>query len=180
MPRRIISVALPWLQAEHRLRGEGQSGLDQPFAVVEHAQGTARLAGVNRAATKAGLSAGQALTDARAICPGIVTRPASSERLATFQTALTRWAERFSPLTSTDQSNALVLDATGCTHLFGGEAPMLEALTQALAEHGLTARAAMADTKGAAWALAHHGRQQIAPPGRTRQAIADLPTTALR
>ncbi|MEM7061477.1 MAG: DNA polymerase Y family protein, partial [Pseudomonadota bacterium] len=47
-------------------------------------------------------------------------------------------------------------------------------------EHGLTARAAMADTKGAAWALAHHGRQQIAPPGRTRQAIADLPTTALR
>ena len=180
MPRRIISVALPWLAAEHRLRIEGQSGLGRPFAVVETAQGTVRLAGVNRAAAQAGLGPGQTLTDARAILPDLLTRPASPERLATFHAALARWAERFSPLVGRDERDALVLDATGGSHLFGGEEAMLKTITAGLAEHGITARAAIADTKGAAWALAHYGTAVIAAPGRTRAALADLPTAALR
>ena len=182
MPRRIVSVALPWLAAEHRLRDEGQSGLDRPFAVAAQSGGALRLVGVNRAAARAGLFAGQGLADARAICPGLLSRPAAPERLDAFLRALTRWAERFSPLVGTDAANALVLDATGCAHLFGGEQAMLEAVVTALAGHGLAARAAMADTRGAAWALAHHGRDTItlAPPGRTRQAIGPLPVAALR
>ncbi|MEO1490552.1 MAG: DNA polymerase Y family protein [Pseudomonadota bacterium] len=181
MPRRIIAIALPWLLAEHRLRAEGQVGLATPFAVVSQAGGALRLAGVNAAAGAAGLSPGMALPDARAICPDLLTRTDVPERRAVFLAALTRWAERFSPLVGTDRADALVLDATGAAHLFGGESAMLAALTEALAGHGLTARAAMADTKGAAWALAHHGTAgTVAPPGRTRQAIGDLPVTALR
>ena len=180
MPRRIIAVALPWLAAEHRLRAEGQSGLDQPFAVVETAAGTVRLAGINQTAARAGLSAGQSLTDARAILPDVLTRPAAPERLTAFQGALARWAERFSPLVGRDERGALILDATGCAHLFGGEEAMLGAIRAGLADHGITARAAVADTKGAAWALAHYGKTLCAPPGRTRAALADLPTAALR
>lgn len=180
MPRRIISVALPWLAAEHRLRAEGRVGLEVPFGVVEHAQGTVRIVGVNRAAAQAGLTPGQGLADARAICPGLLTHTASADRLAAFLCALTRWAERFSPLVSTDQDNALVLDAAGCAHLFGGEEAMLDTITTALADHGLTARTAIADTKGAAWALAHHGPGGVALPGRTRQTLGSLPTSALR
>ena len=180
MPRRIIAAALPWLAAEHRLRAEGQSGLDTPFAVVDTAEGTVRLTGVNAAAAKQGLSPGQTLTDARAVHPGLLTRPAAPERLASFRAALARWAERFSPLVGQDQRDALILDATGAAHLFGGEEAMLTALTTGLAAHGITGRAAIADTKGAAWALAHYGAARIAEPGRTRAAVADLPTAALR
>jgi protein ImuB len=186
MRRRIVSVVLPWLAAEHRLRAEGQSGLDSPFAVVERAAGTLRLAGVNPAAARAGLAAGTGLSDARAICPGLLTRPAAPERLAAFVRALARWAERFSPLVGQEQVHgwgpSLALDATGVAHLFGGEGAMLDALVAAVAERGLTARAAVADTKGAAWALAHHraGPTFVAPPGRTRQAIGELPVAALR
>jgi len=184
MSRRIIAVALPWLAAEHRLRAEGQAHLGRPFAVVETAEGAVRLAGVNRAAGGLGLGPGQTLTDARAICPELLTRPASPERLGAFRLALARWAERFSPLTGHDARDALILDATGCAHLFGGEVAMLTAITTGLAEHGLTGRAAMADAKGAAWALAHYGQTPgetwLAPPGRNRAAIADLPTAALR
>ncbi|MEM7499540.1 MAG: DNA polymerase Y family protein [Pseudomonadota bacterium] len=77
---------------------------------------------------------------------------------------------------------ALILDATGCTHLFGGEAAMLETILAGLGGLGLTARAAMADSKGAAWALAEYGeaRIAIAPPGQNRASIADLPPAALR
>jgi protein ImuB len=182
MRRRIISVALPWLAAEHRLRVEGQPGLEAPFGVVERAAGTLRLAGVNRAGSAAGLGAGMGLSDARAVCPGLLTRPAAPERLAGFLGALARWAERFSPLVGQDLGPALALDATGVAHLFGGEQAMLRALVAALGEHGLTGRAAIADTKGAAWALAHHGGAvtAVAPPGQTRQAIGDLPVAALR
>jgi len=84
------------------------------------------------------------------------------------------------------EGDALVLDATGYAHIFGGEAAMLAALTEALAGHGLTARAAMADTKGAAWALAYFGGNGLAPArapaprGHTRAALASLPVAALR
>lgn len=180
MPRRIIATALPWLVAEYRLRADGQEGIDQPFAVVHSAEGTVRLAGVNRVAAKEGLAAGQSLTDARAICPGLVTREHGPERLATFRGVLARWAERFSPLVGGDAREALILDATGVAHLFGGEEAMLTAIQAALAQHGLTARGAIADTKGAAWALAHYGPRTIAEPGKTRAALADLPAAALR
>jgi protein ImuB len=59
---------------------------------------------------------------------------------------------------------------------------MLADIAEALAGHGLTARPAMADTRGAAWALAHFGAGPfaIARRGQTRAAIAALPVAALR
>jgi len=179
--RRIIAVALPHLAAEARLRREGQAGFPRPFAIAAKEGGALRLASVNPAAAALGLAPGLGLADARAICPALVTRPEEPERLAAFRHALARWAERFSPLVSTGGSS-LTLDATGGAHLFGGEAAMLAAIATALAAHGLTARPAMADTRGAAWALAHYGPDPlaIAPRGHTRAAIAALPVAALR
>jgi len=193
--RRIIAVALPHLAAEARLRREGQAGFPRPFVITGQEGGALRLTSVNPAAAAAGLAPGLGLADARAICPALVTRPAEPERLAAFRHALARWAERFSPLVSTGDStgdstggDTLTLDATGGAHLFGGEAAMLAAIATALAAHGLTARPAMADTRGAAWALAHFGGPDgprppafpIAPRGHTRAAIAALPVAALR
>ena len=55
-------------------------------------------------------------------------------------------------------------------------------LVARLTTAGLTARAAVADTPGAAHALARHAAAPIlaAPPGATAKAVADLPVTALR
>lgn len=180
--RRIIVIALPWLAAEHRLRIEGRPGIALPFAVVEQPAGALRLAGINPAASTAGLVMGQSLADARAICPALLTRPAVPEALDSFVRALCRWAERFSPLIGRDLGPSLVLDATGVAHLFGGEAAMLDTIIESFAEYGLTARAAFADSRGAAWALAHYGMEDriIAPPGHNRQAIGKLPVAALR
>ena len=213
MARRIIAVALPHLAAEARLRREGQAGFPHPFAIAEQQGGALRLTSVNPAAAALGLAPGLGLADARAICPALVTRPGEPERLAGFRRGLARWAERFSPIVSagddtggdtggTTGDDTLTLDATGGAHLFGGEAAMLAAIATALATHGLTAHPAIADTKGAAWALAHYlapGRAEpthasphasphtspqatfpIAPKGQTRAAIAALPVAALR
>jgi len=181
MARRIIAVALPHLAAEARLRREGQAGFPRPFAIAGQDGGALRLTSVNPVAAAFGLAPGLGLADARALCPTLITRPDEPERLAAFRRGLTRWAERFSPIVSME-GDSLTLDATGSAHLFGGEAAMLAAIANALAAHGLTARPAMADTRGAAWALAHFGNNllAIAPRGQTRAAIAALPVAALR
>lgn len=66
------------------------------------------------------------------------------------------WAGR--PL---HQPDALLCELTGVSHLFGGETGLLRAAESVLRREYLRGRFAIADTAGAAWALAHH------PPPQT-------------
>ena len=94
--RRILSLWFPRLAAERVLRGAaGLAG--QPLAVVAEARGALVLASLGAVAEAKGLRRGMALGDARAICPGLVTRPEDLWREAAFLDALRRWAGRFSP-----------------------------------------------------------------------------------
>ena len=63
-----------------------------------------------------------------------------------------------------------------------GEEPLLEDLVAGLNGSGFAARAAVADTPGAAHALARHGSRMVVVvlPGRTREALLPLPIAALR
>ena len=69
------------------------------------------------------------------------------------EAVLRRWAGRFSPLVAEEPSAGLMIDLTGCAHLFGGEAGVMAALEGDCADLGLTVSAAIADTPGAAWAV---------------------------
>ena len=75
--------------------------------------------------------------------------------------------QRFSPIVAVDPPDGLVIDSTGADHLHGGEAAMLDALLGRLVMSGVAARAAIADTRGAAHALARFAAAPtfIAPPG---------------
>ncbi|MDT8327293.1 MAG: DNA polymerase Y family protein, partial [Roseovarius sp.] len=73
---------------------------------------------------------------------------------AAFLRGLCRWAGRFSPWVGQQGKTGLVVDTTGSAHLFGGEAAMMQDLVQRAADLGLSARCGLADTVGAAWALA--------------------------
>jgi protein ImuB len=99
--------------------------------------------------------------------------------------ALAEWCVQFSPLVGIEEADTpecLLLDIAGCDHLFGGESAMAERVVGAFAGRGLVARVAIADTSGAAWAVAHYGRQTTAllPPGQHIQALQPLPVEALR
>jgi protein ImuB len=76
--------------------------------------------------------------------------------------------------------DGLVLDITGCAHLFGGEAALCRDLLARLAAQGLHARAAIADTVGCAFAVARHGAASLVSPDQTRHALLPLPAAALR
>lgn len=142
------------------------------------------LAAANPAARALGLHRGQAHADARAILPALGSAPAEPEREKALIRRLALWAERFSPLVAVDELMAghegLFFDMTGAAHLFGGEGALLQEIERRLTSAAVPARAALADTPGAAWALARFGDDRLAPAGRTREALACLPLQALR
>lgn len=159
-------------------------------------RGQLGLAAVNAAAGAGGLTPGLPLAEARALLPGLVTAPHEPEADARAVARLAAWCGRYSPWTapcSTAEGEGrgpgggagILLDVSGCCHLFGGEATLLEDLQARLAAFGYAARAAMADTIGAAWAMARFAASPAHPcvvvmPGSQRSAIAALPPGALR
>lgn len=175
--RRIIVIWLPRLQSDLALR---RLALDAPFAVIERQRGAERLVCISAQAHTLGLARGMGLADARALCPDLLTRPADPHRTAQALESLRRWALRYCPWAACDGTDGLALDITGAAHLMGGEEALLDDLLARLARMGFTARAGLADTRGAAWAMAHVARGGIVPTGGTRAALGPLPLAALR
>ncbi len=150
------------------------------------AAGRLLLAAVDAAAAVAGLAPGMPLADALSFVPGLATRPAEPEEDRAALTRLAEWCGRYSPWTAPDGEAGVKLDISGCAHLWGGEAELAADLARRLARQGITHRIAIADTLGAAWALAHFGAGDGAPPipiqipAQIREALAPLPVEALR
>lgn len=153
-----------------------------PFVLTEAGAAGLRVVAVNAAGAHYGVQTDMRFTDARAVCPHLVGEPIDRAGDAKALTTLTAWHRRYSPSVAADGDDGVMADVTGCAHLFGGESAMAADLTQRLAKAGLTARVGLADTQGAAWALARFSTctHALAPPGETRAALADLPMAALR
>jgi protein ImuB len=154
----------------------------QPLAVVAPIKSALRLTGLNDAAANLGLKIGMALADARAMYPRLVVADADSLADSQALDAIADWCDRYTPLVGLHPPDGLVLDISGCAHLLGGEAVLLDDLVRRLRRHGFAARAAIADTVGCAWAMARHAThdRSIVPSGAMRDALAPLPTGALR
>ena len=153
--------------------------VEGPFALTHHHANTDRIFCLNEAAERQGLHRGMGYSDARAFCPDLQSHPANLQEDARFQRVLARWAKRYCPWVGLEGEDGLVLNITGSAHLFGGEDAMLHDMRARLSRAGFLSRSGLADTRGAAWALAHHA-PGIAPPGQSHQAIAALPVMALR
>ena len=187
MRRRIIHIRMPRLGMDRFLRGRA-SLRDAPLAVVAPVHGKPVIAGLSRQAALKGVDAGQTLADARALLPSLSAIPADPEADRQFLMALAWQCQRFTPWVGIDRavdigSGGLFLDSTGCSHLFGGEKGMIQALMDMLAARSVHARTAMADTPGAAWAwscASGEAAEPVLPSDAQDQALGPLPVHALR
>ncbi|MEO0342762.1 MAG: DNA polymerase Y family protein [Pseudomonadota bacterium] len=158
--RRVLSIWFPHLGAERMLRVH-RSRILQPYAVVERSHNLVNLHSLSPTAADEGLRIGQSLSDARAMCPDLLTSERNAPLEEAFMSALQRWAGQFSPWVSHQGQTDLCMDITGCAHLFGGEADMSAKILDQTAALQLTAHVGIADTMGAAWALARFGDQPL-------------------
>jgi protein ImuB len=139
------------------------------------------VAAANAAAQALGISPGMPLAEAEARLPGLAVHEAAPLADQAALEALGAWCLRYTPLLAAPAEAGLLLDVTGCTHLWGGEAGLLADLLGELQAAGYAARAALASTPGAAWALARFGQNPtIVPEGEEPTALAALPMAALR
>src|SRR4029079_2316489 len=143
-----------------------------------------RLVAVDAAASALGLSAGQSLSDARAMVPDLEAREIDRLCLEQVFADFADWHSNASPivsvLTHDEAYGDLCLDISRVSHLFGGEAAMLEQLTNRLRDLGYTVNGAIASTIGAAWAVAHLLPGRVVAPGDESQVLHAMPVSVLR
>jgi protein ImuB len=177
--RRVLALFLPRFAVERAIRRE--PALAQgPLALWAQEGSRCLVTAVNDCAA-AEIVPGTPLADARAVLPGLVTRPADPAGDAAALGSLASWCLGFTPLAAPVAPDGVALDIAGCAHLWGGETAMLAGIAARVRRFGFTVQAAIADTAAGAMALARAGRDgAIVPAGEQARAVAPLPLAALR
>ena len=184
---RIVSIWLPEWPIERLQRHSPESvPAAEPFALVEKGAHGLRISAANAFARAAGVTVGAALPDVRAAIPALLVRPAEAARDRAALVSLATWIERYGPAANVDGPEGVWVDVTGVAHLFGGEPELCADLARRLAHMRLTPRIALADTLGAAHAIARFAPMEaahpwsIALPAASGDRLAGLPVAALR
>ena len=139
-----------------------------------------RLVSLEAAADGGALRLGQGVAEARAICPTLDVVDADAAADLRFLEALADWCDRYTPLVALDGPDGLMLDISGCAHLFGGEQRLAEDLLDRLLHLGLDARAAVSSAPGLSWAAARFAGPMIVADGDVEPVLSPMPMAALR
>lgn len=157
--------------------------VEQPLAVISRSGAKRWLSAVDRAGRDVGLRVGMPASKAQASVAGLAMIDADPTADAAALERLALWALRqYSPVVAVDGPDGIVMDTQGADHLRGGETMMVSGLVNALRGRGLTARAAIADTWGAAHALTRltAAETTVVPVGGVIKAVVGLPIHGLR
>lgn len=178
--------------------GHVRPELKRRAVVLYEQQRGLKVVACSRLAARQGVAVGMSVADATTLAQIHLEQhdPAADRALLAEQAAE---CESFSPwvaLENAAQPQCLFLDITGLAAIFGSEEALCQQATRILARRGYLVRSAVADTPGAAWAVAHYGEPRagepglgqsgsrqpgsIVPPGQTLAALAPLPLAALR
>ena len=151
-----------------------------PLIVVTKRGNIEALAAVDAAAERVGLRPGMALAHARAMHPDLAVVPEDRLGDQKLLEDIADWCQNFTPLTAVEAPAGIVLDITGCAHLFGGEQKLVDNIAQRLTGWGLAVRLAVASTIGAAGAAARFSTTTMVTAGAERELLIPLPVAALR
>ena len=138
------------------------------------------LTAVDEVAARRGLYAGLALTQARAMHPSLDAVPEDANADALLLEQVADWCLRYTPLVACDAPDGLLLDITGCAHLYGGETALVADLSARLERAGLACAIAVAGSIGAVSAAARYGAAGHHANGEERKLLTPLPLAALR
>jgi protein ImuB len=157
-----------------------------PFVLCTPTHGRMIVTAANAAAMKHGIANNMVLADARAVLPGLNVQNDQPDLSRKLLKRLAEWSIRFTPIAAVDLPDGLMLDVTGCSHLWGGDHPYLNTMVEKLSKRGYDISVAMADTPGVAWAIARYGIESkdnktvSIPVGKHIESLLPLPVEALR
>lgn len=156
-----------------------------------------RIVAVNEVALDLGIAPGMALADARARVPDLESIAQDGDADARLIGQIADDCERYTPSVALDPPDGILLDITGCEHVWDGEAGLVSELAARLVTHGFTVKIALGTTPDQARALArfggellnlrrrigpdsvHEARSPYLPPPCDQARLGQLPVAAL-
>lgn len=180
MGRRYAALWFPFLLTDWYARRNLQLR-DTPFVFATPERGRMCVSAVNPMAAQFGIKPNMVVADAKAAVPKLEVlqdKPLRKERLLK---GIGLWCMRYTPMVSTAPADCLILDITGCAHLWGGEEAYLHDIHKQLKQKGYKVRIGIAPTIGAAIAVAQYGSQgTIVSEKGQLEALSTFPIAALR
>lgn len=180
MQTRWVMIWFGYLKTDWAVRKHPElAGRSFVLAISSH--GRMVVTAANETATREGISPGMVVADARAMVPSLVVLEENPAIFPVLLKKMADWSIRFTPFVALSEPDGLLLNATGCAHLWGGEKAYLEAIAQKFLSIGYSCKVSMADTIGCAWALSHYGQQySISETDQAYSSLLPLPPAALR
>ncbi len=151
-----------------------------PLVCAGRSGNTMRVTALDDRAEGFGLRIGQGLAEARAICADldvVESDPAADRALLD---AIADWCDRYTPLVAIDGDDGLMLDISGCAHLFGGEERLIEDVERRMTAFGLAVRIAVGPTPSLGRACSRFDGPRRVTMSEVATALAPLPIAALR
>jgi protein ImuB len=180
MPKRFMSIWFRYLRTDWFIRRQPELAVI-PFVLSAPDHGRIMVTAVNVLALQQGIAIGMAVADARAIIPSLKVLDDTPELANKSLTGLAEWCIRFTPAVAIDLPDGLLMDISGCAHLWRGEKQYLEEINNRFKQFGYNVRIAIADTIGSAWAIARFGQNNfIIKSGEQTKALLSLPPSCLR
>jgi protein ImuB len=180
MKKRFISVWFHHLEIDWCILR--QPTLKQlPFVIAVPDHGRLVITAASHPAEQEGIKKGMVVADGRIIIPSLQVINNIPDLNKKLLQKLAGWCIRFTPYVAIDGEDALIFDATGCAHLWGSEIDYLQTIITRLNQRGYQVRVGMADTIGAAWAIARYGKgSPVVESTRQYEALLTLPPASLR
>ncbi|HTI92126.1 MAG TPA: DNA polymerase Y family protein [Puia sp.] len=155
--------------------------LTRPFVLALPDHGRKVITAANRLAEQEGIQPGMTVADARILIPTLEELDDKPELTDQLLHGLALWCIRYTPVVAVDPPNGLIMDVSGCAHLWGDERAYLTQIVATLRSKGYDVRGAIADTIGAAWAVARYCRHTpLIEPGEHITTLLNLPPASLR
>ena len=180
MDQRWMSIWFPHLKTDWLARRR-PSLKKLPFVLTCSQHGKMIITAANNLSQSKGITIGMSLADARAFIPGLEVLEDRPEICQKLLVSLAEWCIRYSPVVSIDLPEGLMINLTGCAHLWGGESNYIQAIIKRFNDFGYQVKAAISDTIGTSWAVARFGENRsVISKGQQLNAIQSLPPAALR
>lgn len=180
MAKRYAVLWFPFLLTDWYTKYNPQQA-GTPFVFATPVRGRMCVSAVNPLAAQFGVVPNMVVADARAAIPklGVLQdKPLRKEKLLK---EMGLWCMRYTPFVSVDTTDFLILDITGCAHLWGGEETYLQEIHLQLKQKGYEVRIGIASTIEAAWAISRYGQHgAIIPDNAQQQALSTMPIACLR
>jgi protein ImuB len=153
---------------------------ENAFVLCAPSHGRMIITAANPKALQLLIRKGMMLADARAIFPQLEHFDENPGLINQLHQRIAEWCIRFTPTVAIDPFGGILLDATGCAHLWGSEEAYVLDIIKRLEARGYHAKAAMADTIGTAWAVSRFGTEMIIQPGKHIEAVLCLTPEPIR